>query len=173
MVVKNNYFWLQENESVGFIANGDILEILKIKGYQERYGFRFADMVLKLLDYTNIEFEAKVLLDTLHVEAASLSNEENKKLFYSILEDYSEESSKKKQFESVRDNKFFNALQVKFGYAVTCHKAQGGQWKNVFIDQGFLSEDMVNIEYLRWLYTAITRATSKLYLVNFSDKFFE
>lgn len=173
MVVKNNYFWLQENESVGFIANGDILEILKIKGYQERYGFRFADMVLKLLDYTNIEFEAKVLLDTLHVEAASLSNEENKKLFYSILEDYSEESSKKKQFESVRDNKFFNALQVKFGYAVTCHKAQGGQWKNVFIDQGFLSENMVNIEYLRWLYTAITRATSKLYLVNFSDKFFE
>ncbi|MCH7658330.1 MAG: AAA family ATPase [Bacteroidetes bacterium] len=173
MVVKNNYFWLQEDESVGFIANGDILEILKIKGYQERYGFRFADMVFKLLDYTNIEFEAKVLLDTLHVEAASLSNEENKKLFYSILEDYSEESSKKKQFESVRENKFFNALQVKFGYAVTCHKAQGGQWKNVFVDQGFLSEDMVNIEYLRWLYTAITRATSNLYLVNFSDKFFE
>lgn len=173
MVVKNNYFWLQENESVGFIANGDILEILKIKGYQERYGFRFADMVFKLLDYTNIEFEAKVLLDTLHVEAASLSNEENKKLYYSILEDYSEESSKKKQFESVRENKFFNALQVKFGYAVTCHKAQGGQWKNVFVDQGFLSEDKVNIEYLRWLYTAITRATSNLYLVNFSDKFFE
>lgn len=173
MVVKNNYFWLQEDESVGFIANGDILEILKIKGYQERYGFRFADMVFKLLDYTNIEFEAKVLLDTLHVEAASLSNEENKKLFYSILEDYSEESSKKKQFESVRENKFFNALQVKFGYAVTCHKAQGGQWKNVFVDQGFLSEDKVNIEYLRWLYTAITRATSNLYLVNFSDKFFE
>lgn len=173
MVVKNNYFWLQENESVGFIANGDIIEILKINGYQERYGFRFADMVLKLKDYADIEFEAKVLLDTIHVEAASMSNEENKKLFYSVLEDYSEESSKKKQFDGVRNNEYFNALQVKFGYAVTCHKAQGGQWKNIFVDQGFISEDMVNIEYLRWLYTAITRATSKLYLVNFSDKFFE
>ena len=173
MVVKNNYFWLQENESVGFIANGDIVEILKINGYQERYGFRFADMVLKLKDYADIEFEAKVLLDTIHVEAASMSNEENKKLFYSVQEDYSEESSKKKQFDGVRNNEYFNALQVKFGYAVTCHKAQGGQWKNIFVDQGFISEDMVNIEYLRWLYTAITRATSKLYLVNFSDKFFE
>jgi len=172
MVVKNNYFWLQENESVGFIANGDIVEILRINGYQERYGFRFADMVLKLKDYADIEFEAKVLLDTIHVEAASMSNEENKKLFYSVLEDYSKESSKKKQFDGVRNDEFYNALQVKFGYAVTCHKAQGGQWKNVFIDQGFIREDMVNIEYLRWLYTAITRATSKLYLVNFSDKFF-
>ena len=172
MVVKNNYFWLQENESVGFIANGDIIEILKINGYQERYGFRFADMVLKLKDYANLEFEAKVLLDTIHVETASMSNEDNKKLFYSVLEDYSKENSRKKQFDGVRNDEFFNALQVKFGYAVTCHKAQGGQWKNVFVDQGFIREDMVNIEYLRWLYTAITRATSKLYLVNFSDKFF-
>ncbi len=172
MVVKNNYFWLQENESVGFIANGDIVEILKINEYQERYGFRFADMVLKLKDYANLEFEAKVLLDTIHVEAASMSSEENKKLFYSVLEDYSKESSKKKQFDGVRNDEFYNALQVKFGYAVTCHKAQGGQWNNIFVDQGFIKEDMVNIEYLRWLYTAITRATSKLYLVNFSDKFF-
>jgi len=172
MVVKNNYFWLQENESVGFIANGDIIEILRINGYQERYGFRFADMVLKLKDYGDIEFEAKVLLDTIHVEAASMSSEENKKLFYSVLEDYSKESSKKKQFDGVKNDEFYNALQVKFGYAVTCHKAQGGQWNNIFVDQGFIREDMVNIEYLRWLYTAITRATSKLYLVNFSDKFF-
>jgi len=172
MVVKNNYFWLEENESVGFIANGDIIEILRINGYQERYGFRFADMVLKLKDYGDIEFEAKVLLDTIHVEAASMSSEENKKLFYSVLEDYSKESSKKKQFDGVKNDEFYNALQVKFGYAVTCHKAQGGQWNNIFVDQGFIREDMVNIEYLRWLYTAITRATSKLYLVNFSDKFF-
>jgi len=172
MVVKNNYFWLQENESVGFIANGDIIEILRINGYQERYGFRFADMVLKLKDYADIEFEAKVLLDTIYVEAASMSSEENKKLFYSVLEDYNKESSKKKQFDGVKNDEFYNALQVKFGYAVTCHKAQGGQWKNIFVDQGFIREDMVNIEYLRWFYTAITRATSKLYLVNFSDKFF-
>ncbi len=172
MVVKNNYFWLPENESADFIANGDIIEIIRIRRYQEMYGFRFADALVKFTDYRNMELEVKLLLDTVYSEKASLTGEQNKILFQNVIEDYADISNRRKRLEKIRTNPWFNALQVKFAYAVTCHKAQGGQWKNVFIDQGYIREEMVNTEYLRWLYTAFTRSTSKLYLVNFDDSFF-
>lgn len=172
MVVKNNYFWIDGNEKLDFIANGDIAKILKIKKYHEQYGFRFADVTLNLIDY-DIDIDCKIILDTLNINTAALSSDDNKKLFYNVLEDYKSEKTKKKQFEGVKNDEFFNALQVKFSYAITCHKAQGGQWKNVFIDHGYLTEDMMDKEYLRWLYTAFTRPTEKLYLVNFNKQFFE
>ena len=173
MVVKNNYFWLDENEKIDFIANGDIAEIVKIKKYHEQYGFRFADVVLELIDYDNIEIECKIILDTLDINSAALSSDDNKRLFYNIMEDYKDEKTKKKQYEGVKNNEFFNALQVKFSYAITCHKAQGGQWKNVFIDHGYITDEMMDKEYLRWLYTAFTRPIEKLYLVNFNKNFFD
>jgi exodeoxyribonuclease-5 len=172
MVVRNNYFWTREDNTMDFIANGDIAEIANIQGYQDRYGFRFADVGLRFPDYGDMEMNAKILLDTLSIESASLGFEENRRLYMNILEDFPEVRSKKKKYEKVREHPFFNALQVKFAYAVTCHKAQGGQWESVFVDQGFIREDMINREYYRWLYTALTRATRNLYLVNFSDRFF-
>jgi exodeoxyribonuclease-5 len=172
MVVKNNYFWLGDNDKADFIANGDIGKIVQIKKFDERYGFRFADIVLQLMDYDNLEIECKILLDTLDINSASLSSEDNKKLFYSVLEDYQHLKTKKQQYKAVREDDFFNALQVKFSYAITCHKAQGGQWKSVFIDHGYLHEEMLNKEYFRWLYTAFTRPIEKLYLVNFHKQFF-
>jgi exodeoxyribonuclease V len=173
MIVKNNYFWLDKNETTDFIANGDIMEVVRVKGYQEMYGFRFADALVRFIDYKDMEIEVKLLLDTIYSETAALSNERNKELFYAVMEDYADTPNKRKRFEQLKTNPWFNALQIKFAYAVTCHKAQGGQWKNVFIDQGYIREDMVNKEYLRWLYTAFTRSTDKLYLLNFSDQFFE
>ncbi len=173
MVVKNNYYWTEQDESISFIANGDIAEIVAIHNYEELYEFRFAELTLKFPDYNEYEIRAKILLDTLKINTAALDSESNKKLFYNVLEDYTSERTKKKRFEKVKSNPYFNALQVKFAYAVTCHKAQGGQWKRVFVDQGFINDDMINTEYLRWLYTAFTRATEKIYLVNFSNKFFE
>ncbi len=171
MIVKNNYYWIDDNEKIDFIANGDIAEILKIKKYEERYGFRFADVSLRFIDY-ELEIDCKIILDTLEINSAALSADDNKKLFYNTLEDYQYHKTKKKQFEGVKNDEFFNALQVKFSYAITCHKAQGGQWKNVFIDHGYINEDMMDKEYLRWLYTAFTRPTEKLYLVNFNKRFF-
>ncbi|MCK4663096.1 MAG: AAA family ATPase [Bacteroidales bacterium] len=173
MIVKNNYFWCEENSDMDFIANGDIVEIIKIGNYEERYDLRFANITVRFIDYDDIEIDVKIILDTLTIETASLTSEDNKKLFYSVIEDYSELKTKKKQYKAVKNDPYFNALQVKFSYAVTCHKAQGGQWDTVFIDQGYLVDDMINIEYLRWLYTAITRATNKLFLVNFNKDFFE
>jgi exodeoxyribonuclease V len=170
MVVKNNYYWLNEYEEADFIANGDIVEVIKVHGYKELYGFKFAICTINLVDY-GIELEVKLLLDALHSEAASLTQEENKRLYYNVLEDYIDLKPKRKQYEAVKNNEFFNALQVKYAYAVTCHKAQGGQWKEVYIDAGYLVEDMIDIDYLRWLYTAITRATNKVYLVNFPKDF--
>ncbi|MBI9053496.1 MAG: AAA family ATPase [Bacteroidales bacterium] len=172
MVVKNNYFWLGDNDKVDFIANGDIAEIIRIKKYHEQYGFRFADVTLNLTDF-DLEIDCKIILDTLNINSAALSSDDNKKLYYSVLEDYKGEKTKKKQYEGVKSDEFFNALQVKFSYAITCHKAQGGQWKNVFIDHGYLTDEMMDKEYLRWLYTAFTRPIKKLYLVNFNKKFFE
>jgi exodeoxyribonuclease-5 len=172
MVVKNNYYWIEDNDKIDFIANGDIAEIVKIKKYTERYGFRFADVVLRFIDYDNLEIECKIILDTLKINSASLTSEDNKQLFYNVLEDYKNEKTKKKQYEGVRNDAFFNALQVKFSYAITCHKAQGGQWKNVYLDHGYINENMMDKEYLRWLYTAFTRSVEKLYLVNFDKKFF-
>lgn len=172
MVVKNNYYWGGEDNQIDFIANGDIAQIRKIKAYQERYGYRFADLVLAFPDYDNLELEAKAMLDTIMIEAAALNENQNKELFYNVLEDYPDAKSKKQQYEQVRNDPFFNALQIKFAYAVTCHKAQGGQWPVVFVDQGYLNREMITVEYLRWLYTALTRATGKLYLVNFREEYF-
>jgi exodeoxyribonuclease-5 len=171
MVVKNNYYWLNDNDQLDFIANGDTIEILKIRKREEIYGYRFADVRLRLIDY-DIELDAKIMLDTLNIESASLKSDQNKNFFYTVYEDYEEIKPKKKGYGMVRENPYFNALQVKFAYAVTCHKAQGGQWKNVFVDPGYINENMMDTEYLRWLYTAITRSTQSLYLINFSEKYF-
>jgi len=173
LIVKNNYFWLEANETIDFIANGDIAEIVSIGKYENLYGFRFANVCLRLLDYRDLEFDCKIILDTLAIEAASLTVEQNQKLFEAIAEDYADIPNKKKRWEKIKANPYFNALQVKYSYAVTCHKAQGGQWKAVFVDQGYLTEDMINVEFLRWLYTALTRPTERLYLVNFNKEFFE
>jgi exodeoxyribonuclease-5 len=174
MVVKNNYFWLSDSDKkyTDFIANGDIVEIVRIGKYKELYGFRFADVSVIFLDYPELEIDTTILLDTLMSETASLSQEQNNKLFYSVMEDYENLRTKRAKIKAVKENSYFNALQVKFSYAVTCHKAQGGQWNAVFVDQGWLTDEMMNIEYLRWLYTAFTRPVKRLYLVNFKDNFF-
>jgi len=174
MVVKNNYYWLseEEKETTSFIANGDIVEITRIGKYKELYGFRFADVTVRFMDYPELEIDTKIMMDTLTSETASLSSEQNNKFFYSVLEDYTNLRTKKERIKAVKENPYFNALQVKFSYAITCHKAQGGQWKAVFVDQGWLTDEMLNLEYLRWLYTALTRPVEKIYLVNFKDEFF-
>jgi exodeoxyribonuclease V len=172
MVVKNNYFIIEEEEDgTGFIANGDIAEVKKIRKYEERYGFRFADMVLKFPDY-NMEIESKVMMDVLHLDSPALPSEKNRELFQNVLADYISIKTRRKQYEAVRKDPFFNALQIKFAYAVTCHKAQGGQWERVFIDQGMFNRNEISIDYLRWFYTALTRSTDRVYLVNFAREWF-
>ncbi|WP_299059329.1 AAA family ATPase [uncultured Polaribacter sp.] len=172
MIVKNNYYWLPDSSKAGFIANGDICEVLKIFSIKELYGFKFAEVEIRMIDYPDMHpFETVLLLDTLTSESPSLTYDESNKLYQAVLEDYAHEKSKYKQFMSVKKNKYFNALQVKFSYAMTCHKSQGGQWKTVFIEQPYLP-DGVSKEYFRWLYTAITRAQEKLYLIGFKDEFF-
>ncbi|MCL3780462.1 DUF2075 domain-containing protein [Prolixibacteraceae bacterium JC049] len=173
MVVKNNYFWLEGNDQVDFIANGDIAEIIRIGKYEEMYGHRFANVTVRLMDYKDLEIDCKIMLDTLMLETPALSADEQMKFFHEVSADYADIRNKKQRWERIRSNEYFNALQVKFAYAVTCHKAQGGQWKAVFVDQGYLLEEMIDIEFLRWLYTAFTRPTQKLYLVNFNKEFFE
>jgi exodeoxyribonuclease-5 len=172
MVVKNNYFIINEEEDgAGFIANGDIAEVRKIRKYEERFGFRFADMVLKFPDY-DMEIESKVMMDVLHLDTPALPSEKNKELFHNVLADYLHIRTRRKQYEAVRKDPYFNALQIKFSYAVTCHKAQGGQWERVFIDQGMFNRNEITIDYLRWFYTALTRSTDRVYLVNFAEDFF-
>ncbi|HEX2977422.1 MAG TPA: AAA family ATPase [Bacteroidales bacterium] len=172
MVVKNNYKILEEDEEgTSFIANGDIAEVRRIRKYEERYGFRFADMVLWFGDY-NLEIETKVMLDVLQMDSPALPADRNKEFFNAVLQDYVSLKTRKKQYDAVKDDLYFNALQVKFAYAVTCHKAQGGQWERVFIDQGMFNRNETNLEYLRWFYTALTRSTEKVYLVNFASDFF-
>ena len=174
MIVKNNYYWREvlgkEDktllEKLDFIANGDMAEIVRVNGTEEMYGFRFADVTLSFIDYEDCEMDVKILLDTLTSESPSLTREESERLFTAVWEDYPEIRSKRKRMEEIRKNPYYNALQVKYGYAVTCHKAQGGEWKRVFIDQGYISEDMISPDYYRWLYTAFTRASEKLHLVN-------
>lgn len=174
MVVRNNYFWLTHDSEAGFIANGDIIEILKIRNIQEMYGHRFADVTVRMIDYPNQrEFDVRLLLDTLFVEAASLSVQEGAKLFQTIMEDYADLPRRRQRIEKVRNDPYYNALQVKYAYALTCHKTQGGQWKWVFVDQGFVKDDSPDVEYMRWLYTALTRATEQLYLVGFGEGYFE
>jgi exodeoxyribonuclease-5 len=173
MVVKNNYFWLDDTSEAGFIANGDIIEVLEIFAIKELYGFRFAEVKVRMVDYSNQKsFETVLLLDTIAAESPSLSYEDGNKLYQAVSEDYAAEKSNYKRFLGVKNNKFFNALQVKFSYAITCHKSQGGQWDTVFVEQPYLPNG-IDKEYMRWLYTAITRAKKKLYLIGFKGDFFE
>lgn len=177
MIVKNNYYWREvlgrEDkallEKLDFIANGDMAQIVRVHGVEEMYGFRFADVTLSMIDYEDCEIDVKIMLNTLTSESPSLTREENERLFNAVWEDYPEIRSKRKRMEEIRKNPYYNALQVKYGYAVTCHKAQGGEWKRVFVDQGYVGEDMINPDYYRWLYTAFTRASEKLYLVNWKE----
>ncbi|AZJ31844.1 UvrD-like helicase C-terminal domain-containing protein [Tenacibaculum mesophilum] len=172
MVVKNNYYWLKDSSSAGFIANGDICEVMRINSIKELYGFKFAEVEVRMIDYPDMKpFETVLLLDTLTSESPSLTYEESNRLYEAVKEDFVHEKSKYKQFMGVKKNKYFNALQVKFSYAMTCHKSQGGQWKTVFIEQPYLP-DGASVEYLRWLYTAVTRAQEKLYLIGFKDEYF-
>ena len=166
MVAKNNYFWTEGCKEIDFIANGDIAVVRRVRREREMYGFRFADVLLRFPDYNDMELEVKLLLDTLHTETPALPKEMNDKLFYSVMEDYAEISVKRERMKKMKADPHYNALQVKYAYAVTCHKAQGGQWKRVFLDQGYMTEDMLSPDYFRWLYTAFTRATETLYLVN-------
>jgi exodeoxyribonuclease-5 len=173
MIVRNNYTFLPETAAAGFLANGDFVEVMKIVNFEELYGLRFATLELRLLDYPDQEpFEAKVILDTLHSHSPSLAQEDNRRLYQEVLMDYSDLASKTERMKAVRKDPYLNALQVKFAYALTCHKSQGGQWKAAFVDQGYLPDEQVDKEYIRWLYTAVTRAKSELYLVNFNAKFF-
>lgn len=173
MVVKNNYFWLTDDSKAGFIANGDIVEIQKISGYEEIYGFRFANIQLRMVDYPNEpDLEVKILLDSILSDSPSLPSDKFKELYDAVAEDYADEPNRKKRNELIRKNPYYQALQVKFAYAITCHKSQGGQWDAVFVDQGYLTDEMIDVEYLRWLYTAITRAKQELYLVNFNEQFY-
>ncbi len=172
MIVKNNYFWLKDSSSAGFIANGDICEVMRINTIKELYGFKFAEVEVRMIDYPDMNpFETVLLLDTLSSESPSLTYEESNKLYEAVKEDFADEKSKYKQFMGVKKNKYFNALQVKFSYAMTCHKSQGGQWNTVFIEQPYLP-DGPSVEYLRWLYTAVTRAQEKLFLIGFKDDYF-
>lgn len=173
MVVKNNYYYVEPDEGLDFIANGDIARVVKVKRTEEMYGFRFASVILQFVDYNNLEIDCKIFLDTLMLEAPSFGQEDNQRLYENVMEDYLHIGNKAKRWKEIRENEYFNALQVKYAYAVTCHKAQGGQWDAVFIDQGYLTEDMIDIEYLRWMYTAFTRPKKKLFLVNFNKRFFE
>ncbi len=172
MVVKNNYFWLKPNSEAGFIANGDIIEVLELFAIKELYGFKFAEVKVKMVDYPNQKpFETVLLLDTITAETPSLSYDDGNKLYQEVMKDYAHEKSKYKKFLGVKNNRFFNALQVKFSYAITCHKSQGGQWDTVFVEQPYLPNG-VDKDYLRWLYTAVTRAERQLYLIGFKDDFF-
>lgn len=167
MVAKNNYYWGKENKEINFIANGDIATIRRVRRTRDLYGFRFADLCLSFTDYDNIEIETTVLLDTLHAEAPALSRENSERLFQTILQDYADIGNAKERMKKMKEDPYYNALQVKYAYAITCHKAQGGQWKHVFLDQGYLTDDMLTPDYFHWLYTAFTRATETLYLVNY------
>jgi exodeoxyribonuclease-5 len=174
MVVKNNYYWAPLLSEIGFIANGDIIELLKIRKIEDMYGFRFADVTIRMVDYPEEkEFDVKIILSSLDSETPSMTWDDSKKLFAEVMKDYEDIAQKYKRYKKAKENPYLNALQVKFAYAFTCHKTQGGQWKTVFVEQGYLTDEMIDTEYLRWLYTAVTRATDKLYLVNFRDMFFE
>jgi len=173
MVVRNNYFWLEPQSGPGFIANGDIIEVLGIRYTEDLYGFRFADATIRLVDYPDEPtLDVKILLDVLMADTPALPDEAQKKLFNNVLDEFNDIPQRALRFEKVRTNPYYNALQVKFAYALTCHKTQGGQWQHVFIDQGYLKDEMIDYEYLRWLYTALTRATQTVYLLGFQEKFF-
>ena len=170
MIVKNNYFWTRNNKEIDFIANGEIVQVLRVRNESHLYGFRFCDVTVRFQDY-DMELDIKILLDTLQTEAPALPKELNDKLFYAILEDYQDISTKSGKMKKMKENPHYNVVQVKYAYAITCHKAQGGQWKNVFLDIGYMTEEMLGENFYRWLYTAMTRATDRLYLVNLPEEF--
>lgn len=173
MVVRNNYFWLPDNPDTAFIANGDMAKVIRVRREEERYGLRFAEVNLEFLDFPEAgTITCKVILDTLQAETPNLSPDKNKQLFEGLMQDYEHLSSKKEKMEAIKVDPYYNALQIKFAYAVTCHKAQGGQWDAVFVDQGYLTDEMIDLDFLRWLYTALTRAKRELFLVNFAQNLF-
>ncbi|MBH83300.1 MAG: ATP-dependent endonuclease [Flavobacteriales bacterium] len=174
MVVRNNYFWIPEGNKAGFIANGDMVEVMRIYEINDLYDCRFARISVRLVDYPDEEnLECIVLLDTLSSELPALTYEEYKKLYDEIAKDYLDIPKRVQRNKEIKQNPYLNALQVKFAYAITCHKSQGGQWENVFVEQGYFTSDMLSKEYFRWLYTALTRTTKKLHLINFKKEFFE
>lgn len=170
MVAKNNYYWTEKHKEMEFIANGEIAVLRRVRRVRELYGFRFADVLLSFPDQNDFELEASLLLDTLQSDAPALPKAENDRLFYTILEDYADITVKRERMKKMKEDPHYNALQVKYAYAVTCHKAQGGQWKNVFLDQGYMTDEYLTPDYFRWLYTAFTRATNTIYLVNWSKE---
>lgn len=170
MITKNNYYWAENIEGIDFLANGEIVEVLRVRREQELYGFRFCEVLVKSIDY-DVELEVKILMDTLYSDVSGLTRERSEELFLNIMEDYSDISTKAGKMKRLKADPFYNAVQVKFAYAVTCHKAQGGEWANVFLDLGYIAEEHLGVNFYRWLYTAITRASSKLYLVNLPDEF--
>ena len=174
MVVKNNYYWSDDQTRMGFIANGELMKVVRLKRVEEQYGFEFARLIVRFPDYEEIpEMEVLTFTESLSVEGPSLSRERLRELFYAVEKDYMHEKNKRKRYQLILKDPYFNALQIKYAYAVTCHKAQGGQWENVFIDPGFLDDDSWNEDMFRWLYTALTRASEKVYLLNFPEKLFE
>jgi exodeoxyribonuclease-5 len=173
MAVKNNYYWIDELSEVGFIANGDLMEVMAITKTQELYGFTFMNIRARLCDYPNYpDVDFKIILESLEAEGASMTSAQMKQLYQEVAKDYEDISNKRIRFLKIKNNPFLNAVQVKFSYSLTCHKTQGGQWKVVLIDIGYFTEDKLDKEFIRWLYTAVTRATEKVYLVNFDDRFF-
>lgn len=174
MVVRNNYYWLSaDSNRTGFIANGDMARVRRVRNVHEQHGFRFADVSLEFMDSDEIEpIDCRVMLDTLHSDSPSLSQADQQRLFDTIMIDYADIPDRRARLAALKADPYYNALQLKFAMAITCHKAQGGQWQSVFVDQGYLTDEMLDVEFLRWLYTACTRATKELFLVNFSDNFF-
>ena len=173
MIVKNNYYWIKSelptvngHQPMAFIANGDRAVVRRVRHVQELYGFRFAEVTMTFPDYDSMELTAIVLLDTLISEAPALTAEQQEQLFNNVLEDYADIPLKQDRMKKMKEDRYYNALQVKFAYAATCHKAQGGQWEHVYVDQGYMTDDMLTPDYIHWLYTAFTRATERLYLVN-------
>jgi len=166
MIVKNNYFWTEGFKEIPFIANGDIAVVQRVRNVHEIYGFRFAEVTMQLPDYDDFELTATVCLDTLTSEAPALTHEQQEQLYNAVMEDYADIPQKAERIKKMKTDRYYNALQVKFAYAVTCHKAQGGQWAHVYLDQGYMTDDMLTPDYIHWLYTAFTRATEQLYLVN-------
>lgn len=175
MIVKNNYHYTEQDKDspMSFVANGDVARLKRIRRFEEFYGFRFIDATLQFPDYNDYEMQVKILLDTLTSESPSLTREQSNQLFIEVEKDYADITSKSKRYKAIRENPHFNAMQIKFAYAVTCHKAQGGQWKAVFVDRCLFGDEPMTRDMLRWLYTAITRATERVYLVNFDERFFE
>jgi len=166
MIVKNNYFWTEGSKEIPFIANGDIAVVQRVRHVHELYGFRFAEVTMLFPDYDDFELTATVCLDTLTSEAPALTREQQEQLYNAVMEDYADVPTKPERIKKLKSDRYYNALQVKFAYAVTCHKAQGGQWAHVYLDQGYMTDDMLTPDYIHWLYTAFTRATEQLYLVN-------